>query len=150
MRTESGNPEASKTVGEQAVSEQAETAQSSKTDSGEDIKEERKYLCDPGSEKEKETSPTVQVVEEGMVPVEAGALKDGAYPAEVDSSSSMFNITEAELTVADGKMTVRMTLSGSGYGKVFMGTGEDAQKLMKQITFRQKRVRMEKMYLRSR
>lgn len=40
----------------------------------------------------------------------------------------MFNITEAELTVADGKMTVRMTLSGSGYGKVFMGTGEDAQK----------------------
>ena len=63
-----------------------------------------------------------------MVPVEAGALKDGVYPAEVDSSSSMFNITEAELTVADGKMTVRMTLSGSGYGKVFMGTGEDAEK----------------------
>lgn len=123
-----GNPEASKTVGEQAVSEQAETAQSSKTDSGEDIKEERKISQDPGSEKEKETSPTVQVVEEGMVPVEAGALKDGVYPAEVDSSSSMFNITEAELTVADGKMTVRMTLSGSGYGKVFMGTGEDAQK----------------------
>lgn len=123
-----GNPEASKTVGEQAVSEQAETAQSSKTDSGEDIKEERKISQDPGSEKEKETSPTVQVVEEGMVPVEAGALKDGVYPAEVDSSSSMFNITEAELTVADGKMTVRMTLSGSGYGKVFMGTGKDAQK----------------------
>ena len=122
------NPEASKTVGEQAVSEQAETAQSSKTDSGKDIKEERKISQDPGSEKEKETSPTVQVVEEGMVPVEAGALKDGVYPAEVDSSSSMFNITEAELTVADGKMTVRMTLSGSGYGKVFMGTGEDAQK----------------------
>lgn len=123
-----GNPEASKTVGEQAVSEQAETAQSSKTDSGEDIKEERKISQDPGSEKEKETSPTVQVVEEGMVPVEAGALKEGVYPAEVDSSSSMFNITEAELTVADGKMTVRMTLSGSGYGKVFMGTGEDAEK----------------------
>ena len=123
-----GNPEASKTVGEQAVSEQAETAQSSKTDSGEDIKEERKISQDPGSEKEKETSPTVQVVEEGMVPVEAGALKDGVYPAEVDSSSSMFNITEAELTVADGKMTVRMTLSGSGYGKVFMGTGEEAEK----------------------
>ena len=41
-----GNPEASKTVGEQAVSEQAETAQSSKTDSGEDIKEERKISQD--------------------------------------------------------------------------------------------------------
>ena len=123
-----GNPEAFMTVGEQAVSEQAETAQSSKTDSGEDIKEERKISQDPGSEKEKETSPTVQVVEEGMVPVEAAELKDGVYPAEVDSSSSMFNITEAELTVADGKMTVRMTLSGSGYGKVFMGTGEDAEK----------------------
>lgn len=123
-----GNAEASGTVSGQAVSEQAEAAQSSKTDPGEDIKEEKETSQDPGSEKEKETSPTIQVVEEGMVPVEAAALKDGVYPAEVDSSSSMFNITEAELTVADGKMNVRMTLSGSGYGKVFMGTGEDAEK----------------------
>ena len=123
-----GNPEASGTGSGQAVSEQAETAQSSKTGPGEDIKEEKETSQDPGSEKEKETSPTIQVVEEGMVPVEAAELKDGVYPAEVDSSSSMFNITEAELTVADGKMNVRMTLSGSGYGKVFMGTGEDAEK----------------------
>lgn len=123
-----GNPEASGTGSGQAVSEQAETAQSSKTGPGEDIKEEKETSQDPGSEKEKETSPTIKVVEEGMVPVEAAALKDGVYPAEVDSSSSMFNITEAELTVADGKMNVRMTLSGSGYGKVFMGTGEDAEK----------------------
>lgn len=123
-----GNPEASGTGSGQAVSEQAETARSSKTGPGEDIKEEKETSQDPGSEKEKETSPTIQVVEEGMVPVEAAALQDGVYPAEVDSSSSMFNITEAELTVADGKMNVRMTLSGSGYGKVFMGTGEDAEK----------------------
>lgn len=123
-----GNAETSGTVSGQAVSEQAETAQSSKTGPGEDIKEEKETSQDPGSEKEKETSPTIKVVEEGMVPVEAAALKDGVYPAEVDSSSSMFNITEAELTVADGKMNVRMTLSGSGYGKVFMGTGEDAEK----------------------
>ena len=53
---------------------------------------------------------------------------DGVYPVEVDSSSSMFHITEAELTVADGKMSAKLTLSGSGYGKVFMGTGEEAEK----------------------
>lgn len=70
----------------------------------------------------------MQVVTDDMVPVEADALKDGVYPVEVDSSSSMFHITEAELTVADGKMSAKLTLSGSGYGKVFMGTGEEAEK----------------------
>ena len=49
-------------------------------------------------------------------------------PGKCCSSSSMFHITEAELTVADGKMSAKLTLSGSGYGKVFMGTGEEAEK----------------------
>ena len=100
----------------QAVSEQADTKENAETSGA------------AGAETEKETAPTVQVVTDDMVPVEADALKDGVYPVEVDSSSSMFHITEAELTVADGKMSAKLTLSGSGYGKVFMGTGEEAVK----------------------
>lgn len=66
------------------------------------------------------------VVEEGMVPIYAGDLKDGVYDVTVDSSSSMFHIVQCELTVADGAMTAVMHMSGTGYLKVFMGTGEEA------------------------
>ena len=73
----------------QAVSEQADTKENAETSGA------------AGAETEKETAPTVQVVTDDMVPVEADALKDGVYLVEVDSSSSMFHITEAELTVAE-------------------------------------------------
>ena len=66
------------------------------------------------------------VVTENMVPIHADSLKDGTYPIEVNSSSSMFKITSCELTVAEGKMTAKMVMGGKGYLKVFMGTGEEA------------------------
>ncbi len=55
-----------------------------------------------------------------------GGLKDGTYDIEVESSSSMFRIVSCELTVSGGEMTALMTLSGTGYEKLFMGTGEEA------------------------
>ena len=116
------------TVASQTVKEQTAADESTEAAKEENTKEDAQAAQDAGSETEKETAPTVQVVSDDMVPIEAVALKDGVYPVEVDSSSSMFHIIEAELTVAEGKMTVRMTLSGSGYGKVFMGTGEEAEK----------------------
>ncbi len=61
-------------------------------------------------------------------PVMANQLKDGTYEIKVDSSSSMFKITKCVLTVKDGKMTAEMTMSGKGYGKLYMGTGEEAMK----------------------
>lgn len=66
------------------------------------------------------------VVEEGMTPVYGDSLKDGTYDVEVKSSSSMFNISKCQLTVADGKMTAVMTMGGTGYLYVYMGTGEEA------------------------
>lgn len=63
---------------------------------------------------------------EGMAPVYGKELKDGTYPIEVDSSSSMFHITDCELTVKDGNMSAVMTMSGTGYLKLYMGTAEDA------------------------
>ena len=59
-------------------------------------------------------------------PIYADQLEDGTYTIEVSSSSSMFKIVDAQLTVADGEMTAVLTLSGDGYEKLYMGTGEQA------------------------
>ena len=53
-------------------------------------------------------------------------LLEGVYDIDVTSSSSMFRIVEAVLKSKDGEMTAILTLSGTGYSKLFMGTGEQA------------------------
>ena len=68
--------------------------------------------------------PAVQ--EDVQAPVLGSQILDGTYPIEVKSSSSMFRIVDAQLTVAEGVMTAVLTLSGTGYGKLYMGTGEEA------------------------
>lgn len=66
------------------------------------------------------------VVEEGMTPIDGSQVKDGVYDITVDSSSSMFQIVSCKLTVANGSMTAQMTMGGTGYLYVYMGTGEQA------------------------
>ncbi len=56
----------------------------------------------------------------------ADSLNNGTYNIEVESSSSMFRIVKCELKVQDNKMTAVMTLSGKGYEKLYMGTGNEA------------------------
>ncbi len=63
---------------------------------------------------------------EGMVPVAAADVADGTYEVEVESSSSMFKITKAVLTVENGEMTVDLTLSGTSYLVLYPGTGAEA------------------------
>ena len=75
-----------------------------------------------------ETSSRINVADEDMEKVYAGEIKDGVYPVKVDSSSNMFQVTGCELTVRDGRMTAVMTMGGTGYLKLFMGTGEEAAK----------------------
>ena len=53
-------------------------------------------------------------------------LREGVYNIDVKSSSSMFRIVNCELNVSNGEMTAVMTLSGTGYEKLFMGTGKEA------------------------
>ncbi len=72
-------------------------------------------------------APAEDIVEEGMVPVFADSLADGTYEITAESSSSMFKINACELTVADGKMSAVMHMNGTGYLKLYMGTGEEAQ-----------------------
>lgn len=63
---------------------------------------------------------------EGMQPVDAAQLKDGSYDIRVDSSSSMFKITGCRLNVGGGRLTAVMTMSGTGYEYLYMGTPEQA------------------------
>ena len=67
-----------------------------------------------------------QVGVEGMEPISASDVKDGTYEVTVESSSSMFKITKAVLTVADGTMTAALTLSGTSYLFLYPGAGTDA------------------------
>lgn len=71
-------------------------------------------------------APVEEVVDPDMVPIPGSSLKDGTYPIAVDSSSSMFKIEGCELTVENGQMTAVLHMGGTGYLKVFMGTGEQA------------------------
>lgn len=73
-----------------------------------------------------EMTAAIEVVEEGMVPILGTSVKDGTYEVAVDSSSSMFKIYSSELKVEGGEMSAVLTLEGSSYLKVFMGTGLEA------------------------
>ena len=61
-----------------------------------------------------------------LVPVYPDQIAGGTYSIEVTSSSSMFRVVDAELTVSGATMTAVLTLSGTGYGKLYMGTGDEA------------------------
>lgn len=77
---------------------------------------------------EKVTAAQQEVGYEGMTPVKGDDINDGEYDITVDSSSTMFKVTECKLFVENGSMTATMTMSGSGYEYLFMGTGEEAEK----------------------
>ncbi|MBC8587355.1 hypothetical protein [Paratissierella segnis] len=59
-------------------------------------------------------------------PICGNQIEDGTYSIEVSSSSSMFKIIDAQLTVKNGEMSAVLTLSGTGYEKLYMGTEEEA------------------------
>ena len=71
---------------------------------------------------------TAETVPEETEPpvIYADEIADGTYEIDVDSSASMFRVVKCVLTVEDGTMTAAMTMSGQGYGYVYMGTREEA------------------------
>lgn len=77
-----------------------------------------------GAEESRKITEDIQ--KESLQPVYGSALEDGKYFIDVDSSSSMFRVVSAVLTVEGGEMTVAMTLSAHGYLRLFLGTGEEA------------------------
>lgn len=73
-----------------------------------------------------EKTTAEDVVDPSYVPIYAESIKNGTYEIEVDSSSSMFNIVNCILTVTDDGMTADMTMGGTGYRYIYMGTPEEA------------------------
>lgn len=73
-----------------------------------------------------EMAEPVEIGSENLTAITGDKVKDGTYEINVESSSTMFKITHCDLTVKDGTMTAVMTMSGTGYEKLYMGTGEEA------------------------
>lgn len=73
-----------------------------------------------------ETIEAQDIVSPDMVPVSADKIKNGEYSINVDSSSSMFKITECKLKVEEDTMTATLTMSGTAYTKLYLGTGSQA------------------------
>ena len=71
---------------------------------------------------------TLTFKSEGMEKIEEenDGLNDGQYLVNVDSSSGMFRVVNCVLTSKDGRMSAVITLSGTGYDKLYMGTAEEA------------------------
>ena len=55
-------------------------------------------------------------------------LTDGSYHVDVETGASMFKVTDCILTSEKGQMYAVITLSGTGYDKLYMGTAADAAK----------------------
>ena len=64
------------------------------------------------------------VEKEGASPITADKLNDGTYDITVATGNSMFRISNAKLTVKDGKMTATFNTSKS-YTWLFMGKTDD-------------------------
>ncbi len=61
-------------------------------------------------------------------PVDPTVPSDGTYKVTVDSSAAMFRVVDCVLTVKNGKMSAVLTLSGTGYDYLYVGTAADAEK----------------------
>ena len=73
-----------------------------------------------------EMTTVEDVVEEGMEPVYADALREGVYPVEMKSSSSMFKADHVELKVEDGRMQALLYMTSQSYLYMFAGTAAEA------------------------
>ena len=84
---------------------------------------------------DKSTEPTAPPTSSAAV-VAASQITPGVYPINVTTNSSMFKVVEAQLTVEEDGMFATITLSGSGYGRLLLGTKEQAaQAISGFITF---------------
>lgn len=66
---------------------------------------------------------------EGMEAIGPADVENGTYDVEMESSSSMFKIAKASLTVTDNAMSVAMTLNSSSYPYLYAGTAKEAAAL---------------------
>lgn len=76
------------------------------------------------SEPENPTEPSVPETPTEVVVI----VPDGTYTIQVTSSAAMFKITACTLTAKEQKLMAALTLSGTGYDKLYLGTAAAAAK----------------------
>lgn len=121
-RNAASTAETESAVMETAVAETETTAETEKSG----IETAESASADDQIATAAEMTTSEDVVEDWMQPINGNQIQDGVYDIKVDSSSSMFNIVDCQLLVQDGNMTAVMTMSGTGYLYLYMGTGEEA------------------------
>ena len=72
------------------------------------------------------TTPEATTTPEPTATPAPGSCASGIYNITVNSSSSMFRVIDCVLTSKNGKMTAVLTLSGTGYDYLCLGTKEEA------------------------
>lgn len=55
-----------------------------------------------------------------------GKLKNGTYSVDAETDSSMFAVTDGKLIVEDDRMEAIITLKGTGFDKIYMGSAKEA------------------------
>ncbi|SDK70426.1 Cobalamin biosynthesis protein CbiK, Co2+ chelatase [Sarcina sp. DSM 11001] len=78
------------------------------------------------------SDPTAGTAVSGAAEDAGAALEDGTYTATFTTDGSMFHVNEAydnkgTLTVADGQMTIHVSLVSKKIVNLFLGTAEEAQ-----------------------
>lgn len=74
----------------------------------------------------KQTIRKEEVGKYGMLPIYPRDVAEGTYAIDVDSNSSFFKITAAELTAEGETLTARITISSLSYQYVYLGTAQEA------------------------
>lgn len=70
------------------------------------------------------TSPTTPAP--STAPSQPARPADGVYTTTAETGTTMFRVVEIILTVKNGKMSAEITLSGTGYDYLYMGTAKEA------------------------
>ena len=70
------------------------------------------------------TSPTTPAP--STAPSQPACPEDGVYTTTAETGTTMFRVVEIILTVKNGKMSAEITLSGTGYDYLYMGTAKEA------------------------
>lgn len=70
------------------------------------------------------TSPTTPAP--STAPSQPACPADGVYTTTAETGTTMFRVVEIILTVKNGKMSAEITLSGTGYDYLYMGTAKEA------------------------
>lgn len=109
--------------------EAMEEKQQEETDaSAEETAETQTETNTTETENTEETTVETQTVEEQVdaAITTLAAPADGVYDTTAETGAAMFKVVAVQLTSANGAMKAKITLSGTGYDYLYMGTKEQA------------------------